>query len=110
MLWAVANGWQQFRLAQNAEEIRKLGSEMHDRLLAFLKNYGSVQQRLRQTVDAFNSSVGTLEGRVLVSARKMAEMRDIDPEVIAAPDLVETPLRSLSAVPDAEEHIAAADN
>ena len=110
MLWAVNSGWQKWEFAQNAEEIRKLGSEMHERLVAFLKNYASVQQRLTQTVSAFNTSVGSLEGRVLVSARRMAEMRAIDPSDIKEMEEIESMPRSLASVrPDDEKEIAADD-
>ena len=113
MLWAVNSGWQKWEFAQNAEEIRKLGSEMHERLLVFLRHYDSVQNRLSQTVKAFNDSVGTLEGRVLVSARRMAEMRAIDASAIKEPDLVESSPRLTSAAiesDDASDKIAADDN
>ena len=74
MLWAVANGWQQYEIAQNAEEIRRIGGEMHQSLVEFLKTYATVEQRIRQTVDAFNRSVRVMEGQVLEPARDMAEM------------------------------------
>ena len=111
MLWAVNSGWQKWEFAQNAEEIRKLGSEMHERLLAFLKNYASVQQRLTQTVSAFNTSVGSLEGRVLVSARKMAEMRAVDPADLKEIEEIDSIPRPLTrASPGEDEIAAAADN
>ncbi len=109
MLWAVNSGWQKWEFARNADEIRKLGSEMHERLLMFLKNYGTVQQRLTQTVSAFNSSVGSLEGRVLVSARRMAEMRAVDPTDIKEFEQIETLPRQLSSVDSEEKEIAADD-
>ena len=92
MLWAVDRGWQQHELAQNAERIREIGSQMHDRLTAFITRYSKVQQRLSQTVVAFNESVGSLETRVLPSARRMAELRAVSPDSIkSVPDLVITP-------------------
>lgn len=74
MLWAVANGWQQYEIAQNAEEIRRIGAEMHHSLTEFIKTYATVEQRIRQTVDAFNRSVRVMEGQVLEPAREMAGM------------------------------------
>ena len=117
MLWAVNSGWQKWEFARNAEEIRQLGSEMHDRLLVFLRHYGTVQSRLTQTVNAFNTSVGTLESRVLVSARRMAEMRAMDAADLKEQELVEIAPRELQSVPAAETdddegaaQLAAADN
>ena len=117
MLWAVNSGWQKWEFARNAEEIRQLGSEMHERLLVFLRHYGTVQSRLTQTVNAFNTSVGTLESRVLVSARRMAEMRAMDAADLKEQELVEIAPRELQSVPAAETdddegaaQLAAADN
>jgi DNA recombination protein RmuC len=109
MLWAVNSGWQKWEFAKNADEIRRLGTEMHERLLAFLKNYGTVQQRLTQTVSAFNSSVGSLEGRVLVSARRMAEMRAIDPSEIREFEQIEAVPRQISSISGDDKGIAADD-
>ena len=103
MLWAVNSGWQKWEFARNAEEIRRLGSDMHDRLLAFLRHYAAVQNRLTQTVTAFNTSVGTLESRVLVSARRMAEMRAIDAADLKEQEMIETLPRELRAAAAAEE-------
>ncbi len=101
MLWAINSGWQQSELDRNAEEIRKIGSEMHDRLQKFTNHYGSVQKRLKQTVEAFNESVGALEGRVLVSARRMAEMQAKDPSDIRELGQIEAaPRRPLAATDD----------
>ena len=109
MLWAVNSGWQKWEFAKNADEIRRLGTEMHERLLAFLKNYATVQQRLTQTVSAFNSSVGSLEGRVLVSARRMAEMRAVDPSDIKEFEQIETMPRQISSAGEESREIAADD-
>lgn len=103
MLWAVNSGWQKWEFARNAEEIRRLGSDMHDRLLAFLRHYATVQNRLTQTVNAFNTSVGTLESRVMVSARRMAEMRAIDAADLKEQEMIETLPRELRAAAAAEE-------
>ena len=113
LLWTVNSGWQKWELAQNAAEISKLGSEMHERLLDFLKDYGSVRNRLSQTVKAFNDSARTLENQVLVPARQIAEMRAIDVSAIKEPALVKSSPRQISAAIDSDEtsdNIAADDN
>jgi DNA recombination protein RmuC len=74
MLWAVANGWHQYEIAQNAEEIQRIGADMHQNLTDFIKAYATVEQRIRQTVDAFNRSVRVMEKQVLEPARGMAAM------------------------------------
>ena len=96
MLWAVASGWQQHEIARNAEQIRAIGTEMHSRLVNFVKSYGTLRQRISQTVDAFNGSVGTLEGRVMVSARRMAEMGVGDANEMAQVEPIQAGLRQLT--------------
>ena len=74
LLWAVANGWQRQRIAENAEEILKEGQELHGRMLTFMKHFQSVGTRLQGAVDNFNKSVRSYESRVLPQGRRFAEM------------------------------------
>ena len=106
MLWAVNNGWQQQELAQNAEQIRVIGAEMHQRLLRFIENYGTLRQRINQTVAAFNTTVGTLEGSVMVSARRMAELGVGGPENLDTPEAIPDDARRLTYA--ADDHSRAA--
>lgn len=106
MLWAVANGWQQQELAQNAEQIRAIGAEMHQRLIRFVDNYGTLRQRINQTVAAFNITVGTLEGSVMVSARRMAELGVGDPASLSLPDNIPDEARQLTYSTDNEAKAA----
>ena len=107
MLWAVASGWQQHEIARNAEQIRAIGTEMHSRLVNFVKSYGTLRQRISQTVDAFNGSVGTLEGRVMVSARRMAEMGVGDVNEMAQVEPIQAGLRQLTNAPGERGQLAA---
>ena len=100
MLWAVANGWQQQEMAKNAEQIRVIGTEMHQRLLRFGDNYGTLRQRINQTVAAFNTTVGTLEGSVMVSARRMAELGVGDPGSLGPPAEILDHARQLTYATD----------
>ncbi len=75
LLKAVSYGWRQEALAQNAQEIAKLGKELYDRIGTLTGHWSEVGQRLNQAVNAYDKSVGTLESRVLVSARKFQELR-----------------------------------
>ena len=109
MLWAVNSGWQQWEFARNVDEIREVGSEMYSRLLIFLKSYGSVQQRLTQTVRAFNDSVRNLEGQVLNSARHMAEMQGVESSTITEPKFVGTTPRVLRSGGENGDEVAADD-
>lgn len=100
MLWAVANGWQQQELAQNAEQIRVIGAKMHQDLVRFIDNYGTLRQRINQTVAAFNNTAGTLEGSVIVSARRMAELGVGDPGTLDLPEAILDNARQLTYATD----------
>ena len=74
LLRAVAYGWQQERIAQNAEEVSRLGKELYKRVSDMASHWSRVGKSLERAVEAYNSALGSLESRVLVSARKFAEM------------------------------------
>ena len=74
LLWAVANGWQRFRIAENAETIRQAGEEMHQRMQVFIGHYQRVGRELRSAVDAYNNSVGSFDSRVFPQGRKFAQL------------------------------------
>jgi DNA recombination protein RmuC len=96
LLKAVAYGWNQEKLARNAHEISVLGKELHDRLRALAAHITAVGTGLDRAVEAYNKAVGSLESRVLVSARKFAELGASVAEQIPEIEPVETTARELS--------------
>jgi DNA recombination protein RmuC len=73
LLRAVAYGWQQERVAEDARAVAQLGRELHRRLETFAEHLQRVGTRLRSAVGAYNDAVGSFEHRVLPSARRLAE-------------------------------------
>lgn len=96
LLKAVAYGWNQEKLARNAHEISILGKELHERLRKLAAHITAVGTNLDRAVEAYNQAVGSLENRVLVSARKFAELGASVAEDIPALEPIETTARALS--------------
>lgn len=84
LLRAVAYGWRQERLADNARDIAALGAELFKRLGDLGGHMERLGQQLNRTVQCYNGAVGSLESRVLVSARRLRDLH-------AAPDGAEVP-------------------
>lgn len=98
LLRAVAVGWRQERLAENAEEVSKLGRELYDRLSKLAEYFGGLGRNLSQTVEAFNKAVGTLETRVLVSARRFRDLgASVGDDIDTLTQIDKTP-RNLQAI------------
>jgi len=99
LLRAVAVGWREERLAESAQEVSRLGRELHDRLATLGDHFARLGQRLDGAVEAYNGTVGSLESRVLVTARRFRELGAAGSREIPAADPVEARTRSL-APPD----------
>ncbi|UWQ62760.1 DNA recombination protein RmuC [Leisingera caerulea] len=71
---SIAYGWQQEKMAANAVEVQKTAKELYDRLATFSKSLASVGRSLSSSVNNYNKAVGSLEARVLPSARRFEAM------------------------------------
>jgi DNA recombination protein RmuC len=109
MLLTVAHAWQQETAAESVREVSRLGRELYDRVGSFVGHFAKIGRTLDGAVDAYNKAVGSLETRVLVTARKfpglgvsgddLPEVRSVDrqsrplfaPELDAGDELVELP-------------------
>jgi DNA recombination protein RmuC len=74
LLKAVSYGWRQERLAEDAEKIGNLGKELYERVCKMGDHFVGLGASLRTAVDRYNETLGTLETRVLVSARRFKDM------------------------------------
>jgi len=74
LLKAVAYGWRQLALADNAQEIRKLAEDLYGRLATFVSHMNKVGRQLASSVESYNRAVGSLERSVLPGARKFVEL------------------------------------
>ncbi len=74
LLLAVAYGWRERQAEENAQRISALGREMYERIATWAGHLDRVGDSLEKAVKAYNESVGSLEGRVLVSARRFKEL------------------------------------
>ncbi len=74
LLRAVAFGWRQQAVAENAEQIRELGEELFKRIATFNEHLGRIGRALGQSVEHYNKALGSWEHQVLPSARRFPEM------------------------------------
>jgi DNA recombination protein RmuC len=101
LMKAIAFGWQQDTIAKNAQEISELGRQLYDRIAKLAEHFENVGRSLAKSVQCYNAAVGTLESRVLVTARRLKdkgvtaseefrELETIDqtPRLLGAPELV----------------------
>jgi DNA recombination protein RmuC len=95
MLRTAGYAWQQAALSENARAVFDLGRELYDRLGALGRNVDAVGKALGRAVASYNKAVGSLETRVLVSARRLSELGVTD-RGLDAPDLVEELPRPLA--------------
>jgi DNA recombination protein RmuC len=96
LLRTVAYTWRQEALARNAQEVLRLGQDLYGRLATLGGNVGKLGNALNSAVQKFNATVGSLEGRVLVTARRFAELNVVD-DVLATPAQVEIVARQVQA-------------
>ena len=98
LLKTVEMGWREVRLARDAEEVGKLGRQIHERLQTWADHMVRMGNSLNHTVRHFNSGVGSLESRVLTSARRFKELGVASSQEIPEIPTIDTHVRELSSV------------
>jgi DNA recombination protein RmuC len=98
VLKGIAYGWNQEQLAENAEEIRRVASEMYDRVQLVQEHYSETGRLLDKTVEAYNRSVGSWDSRLVPALRKMRELGVASGEEPEAPEQIDLLARRPRAV------------
>lgn len=96
MLRTIQYAWQQERLSENARVVFDLGRELYDRLSGLSKHLERVGKSLTTAITSYNQAIGSLETRVLVSARKLSALGVVDAE-LTAPEPISETARPLAA-------------
>ncbi|HEV2829223.1 MAG TPA: DNA recombination protein RmuC [Pyrinomonadaceae bacterium] len=96
LLKAVSYGWRQEQMAENAREVSDLGKTLYDRLRVFTNHFADIGKGLDRALDSYNRGVGSLEGRVLRTARKFKERGAIAGEDIDILEPIDKASRALS--------------
>ncbi|MGE5134209.1 MAG: DNA recombination protein RmuC [Gemmatimonadota bacterium] len=97
LLAGVALGaWQQAALSENARQVFDLGRELYDRISRLGQHLDGLGRSLAKAVASYNQTVGAMETRVLVSARKLRDLGVVD-GAIEPPALIDEAPRALSA-------------
>jgi DNA recombination protein RmuC len=105
LLKAVAYGWRQEKVAENAHHISELGKELYKRISDLSRHFANLGEYLNKTTTAYNKAVGTLESRVLVSARRFRELEAPGTaDALPAVTPVDTVSRKLQAQELSEPH------
>ena len=97
LLRAVAYGWRQEQIAKNAQEISALGRELYERMRTLASHIGGIGKGLNKAVDSYNSAVGSMESRVLPSARRFKELKAASGADIEILTSVDKTAKSLTA-------------
>ncbi len=95
LLRAVAYGWRQEQIAQNAQAISNLGRELHDRMRILFEHFAGIGAGLNTATRAYNEAVNSFESRLLVTARRFKELGAAPDKEIGLLQPVETTLRTL---------------
>jgi DNA recombination protein RmuC len=96
MLRAVAYGWRQEALAESAAEVFRLGRELYEKLGLLGNRFDKLGRALRTSVNAYNETIATVEGTVLVRARKFRDL-NVSQKELPGPTQIDDAVRQIQA-------------
>jgi DNA recombination protein RmuC len=106
LLYAVAHGWRERDFTENAERIQEVGKELYERVVNMHGHVAKLGRELGGAVTAYNSAVGSLESRVLVSARKFRDLQQSPSREMEVLESVDAAPRRLSSSDWPREKVA----
>ncbi len=98
LLRSYALGWQQRRQEENAKQIAVLGRDLYDAVRVFASHFAKIGTALEGAVSAYNSTVGSMEGRVLPRGRKLKETASFSDVDLNESPAIETAIRPVTAL------------
>ncbi len=98
LLHAVAYGWKQEQIAENAQAISDLGKQLYERMRTLVEHIGGIGNGLEKANSAYNQAVGSIESRVLPAARRFKELGAASGDEIAVIEPIDTQPRQLTVL------------
>lgn len=103
LLKAVAYGWRQEQIAEEAQKISALGKDLYERIATLGSHFEKMGNTLGKSVDHYNAAMRSLDTRVLVTARKFKELAPLSNKELPAPNPIEQSPTTSSLPPSKEE-------